>query len=579
MALPPYASGLKSLIVDAVTAETEGALTDLVTDATTQADRASLKAFLGNEQFADETELEAYTNALLEVGDSTITRDGGVYVLTDLDPLTWVREDDSDGKKAGDAADAAADSAGAAATSAGEAVTTTQTIMGVVDALEYDRSGYVTAIFDEDYRVLEGSTYTPGAAAPVIATGLDAGGTSIAILDPLEYSRSGFGEALFDNDFRLLSPSVADPPASDEPADTLYDLIELSDGTNTMVHSVSRASGAMVKLSPAASDHTALSIRSDGFAVYKSSRASGPPGNLFARDVTGVGAEMPVVPYRKIVAYGDSLTYVSGITANTYWKKLGDLLGWPSVGFGVNGQTARQVAARMGARPVYVTLTSNQIPASGAVALTAISETPITGGLPNLLIAGTLAGIAGILSWDGTTYSFTRSASGSIVAVPAGTQFYPTGAGVGSTTPYQRDGLLIAWAARNSYFETASIIENLRLIINDQRTLTKRFIVPLCLYGEGDETGTANRAVIDYSNAAIKAAWPDNWIDFNPALQAAGNGSTEDNADIASGITPRSLRIKDGDGVTVDFLHPNAAGNTVLANALQTLIIAKGWNL
>jgi len=73
---------------------------DAADTATTQADRASLQAFLGNQPFADETELEAYTNALLEVGDSTITRDGGVYVLTDLDPLTWVREDDSDGKKA-----------------------------------------------------------------------------------------------------------------------------------------------------------------------------------------------------------------------------------------------------------------------------------------------------------------------------------------------------------------------------------------------------------------------------------------------------------------------------------------------
>jgi len=124
MALPPYASGLKSLIVDAVTAETEGALTDLVTDATTQADRASLQAFLGNQPFADETELEAYTNALLEVGDSTITRDGGVYVLTVADPPTWVRDADSDGKKAGDAADRAA-SLFLTATTGRPAITTT----------------------------------------------------------------------------------------------------------------------------------------------------------------------------------------------------------------------------------------------------------------------------------------------------------------------------------------------------------------------------------------------------------------------------------------------------------------------
>jgi hypothetical protein len=416
----------------------------------------------------------------------------------------------------------------------------------------------------------------------VIATGLSANGVSIALLDVYEYERSGLSEAVVDLDFRIISPQPVATVTAAVDADKLYELAEISDGTNTMVYSIERASGKMVKLSPAGSNHTAVGIRTDGYAIYKSTRSNGPPANLFARNVTGLTLEVPVIPSRAIDARGDSLTYVSGIAANSYWYKLGVLLGWPANGFGVNGQDGRQIASRVGARPFYITLASNLLPASGAATVTVITENPITPGLPNLKIYGRV-GTSGpyatlTKAGDDSVYYLTQDAGGTDVTVPAGTRFYPLGAGTGSIVMYRQDALAIIWPVRNNVHKTDDVIENIALQIAQQTPLTKRFLIPLCLYGEGDEIGTANRAVIDFTNNAIKARWPNNWVDFNGPLQNGGDGSAGDLADIANGITPRSLRVKDSDNTVIDFLHPNSAGNTIEANALYAAVQSRGWD-
>lgn len=82
------------------------------------ADRAALESHLASQPFANTTELNAYTNAALALGDRVIIPGDGSYEVTDLDPLTWTRDVDSDGKRAEDAASAAAVSAAAAASAA-----------------------------------------------------------------------------------------------------------------------------------------------------------------------------------------------------------------------------------------------------------------------------------------------------------------------------------------------------------------------------------------------------------------------------------------------------------------------------
>jgi hypothetical protein len=418
-------------------------------------------------------------------------------------------------------------------------------------------------------------------------------------LDPDEYEACGYYEALVDADFRIISgtPRIAVPaaPTMLVSADALYDLAEITDGAGkTQTVLITRATGITTQISPAGSNNLARGIRSDGYAVYKSDRANAAPGSLYARLLAGpsLGAEIPVIPIRKIIGIGDSLTYMGGSdgTNSAYWQLTAALLGagWTSQGFGISGQTQDQIAARWGVLPIYVTLTGNTLPASGSVIVTAINQNPISGQI-HYAIHGRLGanGPSAKLQRDGdegttSNYILTQDTGGSAVAIPPGTQFIPDAAYWGSSTtliPYPYDGIFITWMGRNNPGNAFSIVDRVQRVLATQKTLTKRFIVPLILPGVGDETGTSTRAVIEASNTAIKAAFPNNWVDFLPALQNGSNGSTQDTADVAAGLIPSSLRLKDSDGVTVDFLHPNAAGRAIEAQVLRDFIVAKGWTL
>ncbi|WP_179505658.1 MULTISPECIES: hypothetical protein [unclassified Sphingomonas] len=475
-----------------------------------------------------------------------------------------------------------------------------QTI-GALDAVEYEACGYANPIVDSDYRLLSGtSIFVPTATAvPVVATALTWGGQSITALDPDEYEACGYFNVLADGDFRILAGTLRNPTpvaaASTVSADTLYDLAEITDGAGkTQTVSISRATGITAQISPAGSNNLARGVRSDGYAVYKSDRANAAPGSLYARLLTGtaLGAEIPVIPYRKIIGIGDSLTYMGGSdgTNSAYWQLTAALLGagWTSQGFGISGQTQDQIAARWGVLPIYVTLTGNTLPASGPVIVTAINQNPISGQI-HYAIHGRLGpnGPYAKLQRDGdegtsSNYILTQDAGGGAVAIPPGTQFIPDSAYWGSSTaliPYPYDGIFVAWMGRNNPGNAFSIVDRVQRVLATQKTLTRRFIVPLILPGVGDETGTSTRAVIEASNAAIKAAFPNNWVDFLPALQGGSNGSAQDIADVANGLIPSSLRLKDSDGVTIDFLHPNAAGRAIEAQVLRDFIVAKGWTL
>lgn len=470
-----------------------------------------------------------------------------------------------------------------------------------LDPVEYEACGYINPVVDSDLRLLSGTPTRPPVAsnAPVVATALSWGGQSITALDPVEYEACGYYDVLVDSDLRILAGTRRTAAPTSAPvtvsADTLFELAEITDGAGkTQTVSISRATGAMVQISPAGSNNLARSVRTDGYAVYKSDRANAAPGSLYARLLTGLtlGEEIPVIPYRRIIAIGDSLTYMGGSdgTNSAYWQVAAGLLGsgWTSQGFGISGQTQDQIAARWGALPIYVTLTGNTLPASGSVIVTAINQNPISGQI-HYAIHGKLGvnGPSAILQRNGdegtsSSYILTQDAGGSSVTIAPGTQFIPDSAYWGSSTtliPYPYDGVFVAWMGRNNPTNATNIVDRIQRVLATQKTLTKRFVVPLIIPQVGEETGTSARAVINASNAAIKAAFPNNWVDFLPKLQSGSNGSTQDTADVNNGIIPTSLRIKDSDGVTVDQLHPNAAGRVFEAQALRDFINTQGWNL
>jgi hypothetical protein len=87
-----------------------------------------------------------------------------------------------------------------------------------------------------------------------------------------------------------------------------------------------------------------------------------------------------------------------------------------------------------------------------------------------------------------------------------------------------------------------------------------------------ENTGTAGRIAWDARIAAIRAfVGEDRYIPTLVPAQAAGDNSANDNAEIALGLWPLSLKTS-----TVDF-HPNEAGSSFLANLINTRLVSSGW--
>jgi len=78
--------------------------------------------------------------------------------------------------------------------------------------------------------------------------------------------------------------------------------------------------------------------------------------------------------------------------------------------------------------------------------------------------------------------------------------------------------------------------------------------------------GTFGGDLITSVNNAIIATYPNNHIDIRTELQAYGDGSADDLADIANGLVPRSLRL------AYDNVHHNHKGNSIVAGIVWDFI-------
>jgi len=86
-------------------------------------------------------------------------------------------------------------------------------------------------------------------------------------------------------------------------------------------------------------------------------------------------------------------------------------------------------------------------------------------------------------------------------------------------------------------------------------------------YHKPSDTG---RSTLDATVKALRDfCGPSHFIETKAAMQAAGNGSANDLADIANGVWPRSLMG--------DSIHPNSAGNEVLAGLIKAHVVTQGW--
>lgn len=266
-----------------------------------------------------------------------------------------------------------------------------------------------------------------------------------------------------------------------------------------------------------------------------------------------------------IVAWGDSLTASANVTtegaryptvaARAYSPERSIL------NLGIGGQTSTQIAARMGAQPIACTVSANQIPATGSVAVTAKTINVLFGsGNFYGVQMGWLAGVYGTMSTDAAgNWTFTRATPGAVTACPAGTVFIPE---LGVRT---RNRVQWLWLGRNDAQSGYTVEGDIAAAVASLGH--NRYLIGAILTGAGDSP--AGIAEIQARNAALVATYGSRFVDVYAALRAANNGSANDLADLAAGYIPRSLRS--------DGIHLNDAGYAVVAATFKAANDVMGW--
>ncbi len=121
----------------------------------------------------------------------------------------------------------------------------------------------------------------------------------------------------------------------------------------------------------------------------------------------------------------------------------------------------------------------------------------------------------------------------------------------------------------------AEVCANIQKAVAQIKTSRARFIIS-GIPGFWDAGGTwgiggARYAKMMELSTWLAATYPDNWLDIYAYLLTQGDGGTNDNADIAAGYVPRSLRASSTDG------HLNSSGQTKWAQQIKAAMLSKGW--
>lgn len=269
-----------------------------------------------------------------------------------------------------------------------------------------------------------------------------------------------------------------------------------------------------------------------------------------------------------IVAWGDSLTAGAGATGGSTgtatYPSIAQGLFSPRravVRQGVGGQTSTQIAARMNAVPILVTVSGGAIPASGSVAVTDKSVNVLVGsGGYTGSVRGWLAGVDGTMSTDGLgNWSFARSVTGASAPVQANARF------ICAFGQYLRGYTAWLWLGRNGAQADHTVLGDIAAAVASLGH--SRYLIGGILPSTADSG--ASLAQLATLNGQLASAYGDRFVNLPAILSAGANGTTEDSADVAAGFVPRSLRS--------DHLHLNDAGYALVAQAFRAAHVAKGF--
>jgi len=240
---------------------------------------------------------------------------------------------------------------------------------------------------------------------------------------------------------------------------------------------------------------------------------------------------------------------------------------------GIGGQITTQIIARQGSEPALVTVTSNQIPASGSVAVTGIStrllSTPATTTVTRK-IDGSLGGIPGTLTCvesaagdSSDAYTFTRKTAGIATTISPDTPFVIDTAGHDSWVN-------VIWMGRNNSYKPDEVKTDIAKAVAFLKTNPKQFVVLGITNAASEPVGSSQYTTITKLNQDLAATYPNNFIDIRAYLVSQYDPTNaQDITDHANDVVPTSLRR--------DPLHLNAKGDQVVAKKVAEFIQAKGW--
>jgi lysophospholipase L1-like esterase len=342
-----------------------------------------------------------------------------------------------------------------------------------------------------------------------------------------------------------------------------------------------------------------------------------------AAEPSGPIARTPEKIHATYVLWGDSLTGgVRGIIPNNGHSAVTQAFldkGLTSPGnerrvvnCGIGGQTAVQIAARQGGLATTCQVMGGQLPASGSVTLASVYPDVLfnptrDGRLDNFPVF--INGVAGTITrTDPTTYTFTRTTAGAVVAdagnvviVPDTTDVAPL-VSVDNFAPAAKPGAdlneytAILWLGHNGIggAKGETILSLVHGCVGNLRNPSKKFLI-LPSFNANTEKGTGG-----YTNLQnnvwkpLADAYPDNYYDIRrdfidtskawmqanyPAEYAAdwgqafigsrSNAGADSDYDIRQDMIPRALRG--------DMVHLNAMGNDLLAELLAAKLLSLGW--
>jgi lysophospholipase L1-like esterase len=243
------------------------------------------------------------------------------------------------------------------------------------------------------------------------------------------------------------------------------------------------------------------------------------------------------------------------------------------------GFLSAQIAAYQGGVPANITIPSGVLPASGPVAVTLdVNLLAIPGATGTWSTTGTFLNVPVKLSMtktaNPTTYKHTleRTSVGSAVNAPDPVPFI--------TGLQYRDRLMLIQIARNDFHVSTpeQVIARINAMFDyNFRDRDDHIIFEIPLADKTIEAeGTTYRIKLDAMNAAIKAAFPKNFVASAAYLRSeailrnAGlTPTTTDIANIANRTTPESFRV--------DTLHYNTPAYGQISDLVIKTLTAKGF--